>query len=136
MMKAWSRSSRRKIPILITSWRTVDNLLQAAITSATWRHAHVANHRLYTVAWTKDSPNQTLKETNLSNLESIDQVHGLGADDAAASVISAKENTRAKWKRSLSDFVSTQLNKEVCILIIKNLHLFRSKEIFILGTTV
>ena len=47
-------------------------------------------------AWTKDSPNHTLKETNLRNLESMDQEHGLGADDTAASVISAKENTRAK----------------------------------------
>ena len=50
----------------------------------------------YTVARTKDLPNHTLKETNLRNLESMDQEHGLGADDAAASVISMKENTRAK----------------------------------------
>lgn len=96
MMESWSRSSRRRIPVLITSRRTADNLLQAAITSATWRRAQGANHRLYTAAWTKDSPNHTLKETNLRNLESMDQEHGLGADDAAASVISAKENTRAK----------------------------------------
>ena len=47
-------------------------------------------------AWTKDSPNHTLKETNLRNLESMDQDHGLGADDTATSVISTKEKTRAK----------------------------------------
>ena len=50
----------------------------------------------YTVARTKDLPNHTLKETNLRNLESMDQEHRLGVDDAAASIISAKENTRAK----------------------------------------
>ena len=47
-------------------------------------------------AWTKDSPNHTLKETNLRNLESMDQKDELGVDDAIASVISMKENTRAK----------------------------------------
>jgi len=47
-------------------------------------------------AWTKDSPNHTLKETNLHNLESMDQEHRLGAEDVAASVIFVKENTRAK----------------------------------------
>jgi len=92
----WSWSSRCRILILITSWWTTDNLLQVAITSATWQHTQWANHHLYTAAWTKDSPNHTLKETNLRNLESMDQEHGLGADDAATSVISAKENTRAK----------------------------------------
>ena len=70
--------------------------MRATITSATWWHARGANHRLYTAAWTKDSPNHTLKETNLRNLESMDQEHRLGADDMAAYVISAKENTRAK----------------------------------------
>ena len=59
MVRSLSRSSWRRI----TSWRSADNLLQAArITSATWRHAQGANHRLYTAAWTKDSPNHTLKE--------------------------------------------------------------------------
>ena len=59
MVRSLSRSSRRRI----TSWRSADNLLQAARkTSATWRHAQGANHRLYTAAWTKDSPNHTLKE--------------------------------------------------------------------------
>jgi len=38
----------------------------------------------YTVARTKDLPNHTLKETNLRNLESMDQEHRLGADDVAA----------------------------------------------------
>jgi len=86
-----SRSSRRRI----TSWKSVDNLLQAAkLTSATWRHTQGANHRLYMAAWTKDSPNHSLKEPTQPEIE--DQEHGLGADDAAASVISAKENTRAK----------------------------------------
>ena len=50
----------------------------------------------YTAAWTKDSPNHTLKETNLRNLESMDQKDELGVDDATTSVISMKENTRAK----------------------------------------
>ena len=35
VMESWSRSSRHRIPVLITSRRTADNLLQAAITSAT-----------------------------------------------------------------------------------------------------
>ena len=50
----------------------------------------------YTVARTKDLPNHTLKETNLRNLKSMDQEHRLGAGDAATSVISTKEKTRAK----------------------------------------
>ena len=59
LVRSLSWSSRRRI----TSWRSADNLLQAArITSATWRHAQGANHRLYTAVWTKDSPNHTLKE--------------------------------------------------------------------------
>ena len=38
----------------------------------------------------------TLSKNQPAQPELEDQEHGLGADDAAASVISAKENTRAK----------------------------------------
>jgi hypothetical protein len=59
----------------------VDELLKAVITSATRRHAQGVN------PVSKNQPTQPEHE---------DQEHRFGADDAATSIISAKENTKAK----------------------------------------
>jgi hypothetical protein len=61
----------------------------------------------------------------------MDQEHGLGADDAAASVISTKEDTRARGRDLSLVFVSTQLNKVVCIHIIqKSPFLYKHRSIY------
>ena len=67
-------------------------------------------------------------------MESMEQEHGLGANDITTSVSYARENTHEQKGRDLSlKFVNTQLNKSVLYSIIKSLHLLRNKGIFILG---
>jgi hypothetical protein len=104
------------------------------IGSATWRHTQEANHCLYMRAWIMDSPNHTLKEPTYAtwtwSTKSTDWV-----PMKRLPMLFHTKSQEQRGRESLSEFVSTQLNKRVLfhyqVLIISEIH-----RVFIQGTTL